>query len=155
MKEWEEVVERLERIIELLERMARGRGVLSGEDERKVLEYLKRHGRMTKQEMKALLRVSDGSCLRIMKELGGFGNVLYIPGRGSRQSVLIYRGGDAVEAKAMMLIKLIPRGSSMSIERIGEILKMDRDEVISAVRAAQRLLPGELEMREGVVVRLR
>ena len=110
---------------------------------------------MTKQEMKTLLKVSDQTCLRIMKDLSSLGNVLYIPGRGSRQSILVYSDGDTVEAKALMITKLIPRGSSMRIEKIAEILGMDKNDVIAAIRTAQRLFPDELQMREGVVVRFR
>jgi len=155
MKVWERVIERLDRIIQILERMANRKGALDRENEGKVLEYLKRHGKMTKQEMRALLKVSDQTCLRIMKDLSSLGNVLYIPGRGSRQSVLVYSNGDTAEAKALMITKLIPRGSSMKIEKIAEILGMDKSDVVAAVRTAQRLFPDELQMREGVVVRFR
>jgi len=155
MKAWEEVIKRLDRIIEILERMARGRGVISAEQERRVLDYLRKHGRMTKKEVKVLLGISERASLDLMKKLDSLEEVVYIPGRGLRQSELIHVDGDSTEAKGLRILKFMPRGSSFGIDQLADTLDMSRDEVIAAVRAAQRMFPDEIAMREGVVIRFR
>ena|SRR3989338_7246549 len=157
LKEILEELKKIKLLIEntntLLQRQLQNTGLLGDDNKNKVVDFLQKNKRITKQQLISLLDCSETTAVNIMKKMGNSYNMYYSAGIGAQHSFLLL-ASNRFEELAVQLAKLVPRKQQRKLDEIVELLGIGQNELMLFIRTVRELFP-DFKIDSGWVIRMK